>query len=188
MILQEDARKAGVGLELQLMDNASSFKQIQEKKHQIGWMAWSSQGLSPRYWEHFHSVNANETQTNNITNNADPAMDELITAYRDSVDREERIALAHRLEQMVHDSGVVIPTFQVPYTREGAWRWVKLPPWLGTRASGTLFNSQAMSAGSFSAGGLFWIDQQEKERTLQAKEDGVALGDVTVINTDYRAP
>ncbi len=187
VILQEDARKAGVELELQLLDSASSFKQIQEKKHQIGWMAWSSQGLSPRYWEHFHSDNAGVTQTNNITNHADPAMDELIMAFRNSVDRQERIALAQRLEQMVHDSGVVIPTFQVPYTREGAWRWVKLPSGLGTRTTGTLFNSQANSAGIFSAGGLFWIDEAEKERTLQAKDDGVTLGPVTVVNADHRA-
>ena len=78
-----------------------------------------------------------------------PTLDELIMTYRASSDPAERVALARRLEQMVHDSGVVIPTFQVPYTREGAWRWLKLPAGLGTRTTGALFNSQALSAGIF---------------------------------------
>ena len=188
VVLQEEAKKAGVELELQLLDASNAFKQMQEKKHQIAWMSWGSSGLSPRYWEHFHSVNANKTQTNNITNHADPVMDELIMTYRESSDLGERVALARRLEQMVHDSGVVIPTFQVPYAREGAWRWLKLPPWLGTRTSGALFNSQAVSAGIFSSGGLFWIDEEEKERVLRAKDDGVAFEPVTVINTEFGNP
>ncbi len=187
VILKEEAKKAGISLELQLLDSSGAFKQMQEKKHQIAWMTWNSSGLTPRYWEHFHSVNANKTQTNNLANHADPVMDELILAFRASADMGERVALAHRLEQMVHDSGVVIPTFQVPYTRAGAWRWVKLPEWLGTRTSASLFNSQPNSAGSFSAGGLFWIDAEEKERTLEAKAEGRAFEPATIVNTMYQA-
>ncbi len=187
VVLKEEAKKAGVSLELQLLDSSGSFKQMQEKKHQIAWMAWSSSGLSPRYWEHFHSVNANKTQTNNLANYGDPVMDELILAFRASADFRERVELAHRLERMVYDAGVVIPTFQVPYTRAGAWRWVKIPEWLGTRTSGSLFNSQALSAGIFSSGGLFWIDADEKERTLRAKDEGRTFEPVTIVNTEYRA-
>ena len=186
VILQEEAKKAGVHLELQLLDSSSSFKTMQEKKHQIAWMAWNSSGLSPRYWEHFHSVNANKTQTNNLANHSNPEMDELIMAYRASSDMDERIAMAHRLEQMVHDSGVVIPTFAVPYTREAAWRWVKLPESLGTRTSGSLFNPQRLSAGIFESGGLFWIDEDEKERTLAAQNDGETFEPVVAVNADHR--
>ena len=186
VVLKEEAKKAGVSLELQLLDASGAFKQMQEKKHQIAWMAWNSSGLSPRYWEHFHSANANRPQTNNLANYSDPVMDELILAFRASADFGERVDLAHRLEQMVHDAGVVIPTFQVPYTRAGAWRWVKLPDWLGTRTSDSLFNSQAFSAGIFSAGGLFWIDSKEKERTLEAKEEGRVFEPAIIVNTTYR--
>ena len=187
VILREEARKAGIELELSLRDSSGAFKQMQEKKHQIAWMTWASQGLSPRYWEHFHSDNANRTQTNNITNFADPVMDELIMAYRTSTNQAERVALAHRLEQKVHDAGIVIPTFQVPYTRESAWRWMKLPSWLGMRTSGSLFNSQALSAGLFSSGGLFWIDTEEKKRILEAKDDGQKFEPIKIIDTNYRA-
>ena len=44
VILREEAKKAGIELELSLLDSASSFKQMQEKKHQIAWMTWATQG------------------------------------------------------------------------------------------------------------------------------------------------
>ena len=185
VVLQEDAKKAGVELQLDLLDSAGSFKKMREKKHQIAWMGWAAGGLAPGYWEHFHSVNAGKPQTNNLTNHANPEMDPLIMAYRVSASLEERVALARRLEQMVHDSGVVIPTFRVPYTRAGAWRWVKLPKWLGTRTAASLFSPFA-DTGGFSGGGLFWIDIDEKRRTRDAKDDGEAFEPQTIVNTTYR--
>jgi microcin C transport system substrate-binding protein len=186
VILKEEARKAGIDLVLQLMDGASAFKQMQEKKHQIAWMGWNTSGVAPRYWEHFHSVNAHRVQTNNITNHDDPKMDALIDEYRASTEKARRIELARELEQMVHDSGSVIPTFKVPYTREAAWRWIRLPENLGTRTTGTLFNPLALSAGMYSAGGLFWIDVPLKQEIRDAKRRGDTYPPVLVINEQYR--
>lgn len=186
VVLKEEAKKAGLELQLQLLDSSASFKQMQEKKHQIAWMGWASQGLSPRYWEHFHSVNANKPQTNNITNHSNPVMDDLIMEFRASSSLEHRIELAHQLEQMVFDSGVFIPTFSVPYTREAAWRWVVIPEWLGTETSGSLYNTQALSSGIFSSGGLLWIDEELKEETLAAKNQGELFAKVEIKNTEYK--
>ncbi len=186
VILKEEATKAGVELILQLLDPASAFKKMQEKKHQIAWMTWSSAGLAPRYWEHFHSENANKPQTNNLANHSTPEMDALIMEYRASSVKAERVQLAQRLEKMVHDAGVVIPTFQVPYTREAAWRWVKLPDWMGTRTTGALFNAQEISAGMYSSGGLFWLDVDGKEETLKARKEGRDFEPITLKNTKYR--
>ena len=186
VILKEEAKKAGLELELQLLDASAAFKKQQEKKHQISWGGWASQGLSPRYWEHFHSDNAKRTQTNNITAWADPEMDKLIMRFRGSSELVERIELAHRLEQMVHDSGAIVPSFQVPYTREAAWRWIRVPQSVGTPTSRSIFNSQANSAGIFSSGGLFWIDPDIKEETLEAKSNGDSFGAVTILQHDYR--
>ena len=186
VVLKEEAKKAGVELQLHLLDSSASFKQMQEKKHEIAWMGWSSSGLSPRYWEHFHSVNANKPQTNNITNHANPDMDELIMEFRASSDLDRRIELAHQLERMVFDSAVFIPTFAVPYTREAAWRWVVIPEWLGTETSGSLHNTQALSSGLFSSGGLLWIDEDLKQETLAAKDAGEMFASVQILNTDHK--
>ncbi|MCY3884028.1 MAG: extracellular solute-binding protein [Gammaproteobacteria bacterium] len=185
VVIQEEAKKTGLELQLQLLDSAASFKQMREKKHQLAWMGWASSGIAPTYWEFFHSVNANVTQSNNLTNHANPAMDELIMQYRHSGDRRERVALAHLLEQMVHDAAVVIPRTKVPFTREAAWRWVELPEWRGTRHSNALFNSQAPSQ-MYSGGGLFWINEEKKKEVLNAKKEGRRLDEIVVIDETYR--
>lgn len=185
VVIQEEAKKAGLELQLHLLDPSTAFKQMREKKHQLGWMGWASSGVAPRYWEHFHSDNANETQTNNITNHANPAMDELIMKFRASADRGELISLAHQLEQLVHESAVVIPRTKAPFTRQGAWRWLELPEWLGTRHSTALFNSQPSSQ-MYSGGGLFWINEEKKQEILEAKREDRAMAKLVVVDETYR--
>ncbi|HTK97627.1 MAG TPA: extracellular solute-binding protein [Pseudomonadales bacterium] len=186
VVLREEAKKAGIELELALLDSASAFKQMQEKKHQIAWMTWASQGISPEYWQFFHSVNAHVPQTNNLMNHDDPVMDKLIDAYRASSAKSERVELAHQLEQMVFDSGAIISSFKVPYTREAAWNWVKLPAWLGTRTTDQLFDPLELSAGVYSAGGLFWIDVDEKRRIRAAMAAGERFAPVLKKDETYR--
>ena len=185
VVLREEAKKAGVDLRLELLDPSASFKKMLEKKHEIAWLTWSSSGFSPRYWEHFHSANANKPQNNNVTNTSIPEMDPLIMQFRASANLEERIGLAHILERMVHDHGAVIPTYQVPYTRDAAWRWIELPEWLGTETSGSLINSQATSQG-YSSGGLFWINEERKKEILALKAKRKKMEPLTIIDQTYR--
>ena len=112
-------------------------------------------------------------------------MDRLIDAYRASATKAERVQLTRAIEQVVYDAGIVIPTFRVPYTRAGAWRWIKLPEGLATRTSGSLF-SPFEGSGGFSGGGLFWIDIEAKRETRDAKKRGRAFEPATIVNTDYR--
>lgn len=181
VLLKEEALKAGINLQLQLLDDSAAFKQILEKKHQIAWMGWSGGGLSPRYWQHYHSDNAHKPQTNNITNLDDPALDEMIMRYRSTTEKQQRINLAHQIEKTIHDSGVFIPSFKVPYTRSANWRWIKLPKHLGTRTTDNLFDVM-----SSSSGGLFWIDPQIKKQTKEAEKQGQAFSPVEVIDTTWK--
>ncbi len=186
VVLKEEAKKAGVELVLQLTDGANSFKQIQEKNHQIGWMTWAGGGIIPRFWEFYHTDNAHKTQTNNTTNFSDPQMDALIDRYRASRSTEERVAIAHEMEQMVHDSGVLIPTFKVPFVRQGAWRWLRLPEHRGTRKSPSLFDPlPSTGLVTYQTGGLFWIDPELKQQTLDAKKRGESFTAEPIIDKRY---
>lgn len=177
VLLREEARKAGIELNLQLLDSSAAFKQILEKQHQITWMAWGA-SLTPRFWQHYHSDNAGKPQTNNITNTADPEMDRLIMEYRAASDKETRVRLAHTLEQMVHDSGVFIPTYKIPYTREAYWRWLRLPEHYASRTTEAIFNPLVE--------GLFWIDQDIKAETLAARARGETFEVVNITDTTWR--
>jgi microcin C transport system substrate-binding protein len=180
VVLKEEAKKAGVELRLQRMDPSASYKKVMEKKHQVAWMGWST-SLRPRFWEHYHSINANKPQTNNITNTADPLLDEMIDAYRDSLDSEERIDLSLRMQEKIHEIGPFVPTFMVPYVREAYWRWWRLPETPGTKNSGSLF-----SPFDSATGGLFWYDKAREEETKEAMKEGEVFEPVTRTDTTYQ--
>lgn len=185
VILKEEARKAGIELQLKLLDSSAFFKQVLEKNHQIASLGWSGGGLSPEYRQFYHSENANKPQTNNITNFADPEMDALIDAYRSELDRGKRIVMAHRMEQKIHDSAVMIPTFKVPYFREAYWAWIRLPedPSLQTRYATRSSDSAVEAMGS----GLFWIDLKEKNRIRALRRSGTPLSaPVTIIDETWK--
>ena len=180
VVLKEEAKKAGIELRLLKLDPATAFKKVLEKRHDVAWVAWGV-GLRPHFWEFWHSVNAHKGQTNNITNTDDPEMDKLIDAYRESLDEDERIDLAHRIQQRVHEIGAVVPTFMVPYFREVYWRWWRFPKPPATRTSGSLFEEFGSSSG-----GLFWFDPQRQEETLKAMDEGIAFEPVTLVDETYK--
>jgi microcin C transport system substrate-binding protein len=183
VVLREEARKAGVELNLQLQDASASFKQTLEKKHQIAFMAWSPQHI-PAFWEHYHSDNAHIPQTNNITATDDPELDALIIEQRDATDLETRVRLAHVIQQRVWDIAGFIPLYKVPYTREAYWRWLKLPETHGTRMTDPYLFDPLSEA--LRTDGLFWIDEDVKRETLEARRTGRAFAPVSIVDETWR--
>ena len=179
VVLKEEAKKAGIELLLQQSDPTAAFKKFLEKNFDVAWMGWST-SLRPQYWEHFHSINAHKPQTNNITNTDDPEMDKLIDAYRNSLDEKERIRLSQEIQQKIHDIGMFVPTFMVPYVREACWRWWRLPDPPGTRHSGSLFDPFGSATG-----GMFWFDKKLHDETREAMKSDQAFEPVTLIDKTY---
>jgi microcin C transport system substrate-binding protein len=180
IVLAEEAKKAGIELRLQYIEQTSFYKSVREKKHDIAWLGWST-GFRPAYWQHFHSDNANKAQTNNITNLSNPVIDDLINKYRQSTEEKERIQIAHQLESEIAKQTIFIPSTMAPFTRAGFWRWLKLPETDGTKTSQSLFNPFHPTQG-----GLFWIDAEIKIDSLSAKRSGKGFEASTIINTDYQ--
>lgn len=162
VVLKEEALKAGIELLLERLDPTAAFKKILEKKHDIAWMGWST-NLRPSYWQGWHSDNAHKTQTNNITNTDVKNLDVLIEQYRASIKEKERIELSLKIQRLIHDTAAFVPTFMVPYVRQGYWRWLNLPDFYGTKRSDNLFEPF-----SSTTGGLFWIDMKKKKETFDA--------------------
>jgi len=180
VVLKEEARKAGVELLLDRLDPAAMFKKILEKKHDVAWMGWST-NLRPSYWQGWHSDNAHRPQTNNITNTDDPELDKLIDRYRASLDENERMSLSRKIQRRIYETGAFVPTFMIPYVRQAYWRWVKLPEFHGTKRSDNLFDPF-----SSTTGGLFWISQDEKLRTLEALKTGRTFAPVIIVDRQFK--
>ncbi|MFC1521668.1 extracellular solute-binding protein [Elusimicrobiota bacterium] len=171
VVIKEEAKKAGIEIKLQLLDSAAAFKAMLEKKHEVAWGGLST-GIRPAYRQSYHSVNAHKTQTNNFTNTDDPEMDRLIGLYRNSLNNKERAALSKKIIAGIHETGAIIPTFSIPYFREGYWKWVEFPENLTKR------NEYVTDYG------LFWINKEVKEETLRAFKRREPLGKTIKIN-DY---
>lgn len=179
--LREKAKLAGVDLELNLIDGSSMFKFVLEKKHQISFHDMGTSSI-PAYWEYFYSTNANKPQTNNFTNYSSPELDKLIDAFRSEFDSQKKRALSRQIQQQIDDAKVIISGFMVPYTRVGFWRYLKFPEQFMTKQTNYLF----LGGGFMGSMSTFWIDQDEKEKTLQAKRDDVAFEPKIWLDETYK--
>jgi microcin C transport system substrate-binding protein len=163
-ILREEARKAGLDFTIEILDQTTAFKKIDEKHHQIAFMAMNV-GIPkyPDYRQEYYSTAANKPQTNNFTNTVDPEMDKLIDAYDRAQTMDEIRRLALQLEQRIYDNAAFIPAFEQPFYRAGYWRWIKWPEGFNVRFSIDEYPY---------AGGLYWIDEDAKKETLNARNSG----------------
>ncbi|MBU8910798.1 MAG: extracellular solute-binding protein, partial [Desulfobacterales bacterium] len=180
VVLKEEALKAGIELLLERLDSTAMFKKFLEKKHDVAWMGWST-NIRPSYWQGWHSDNAHKPQTNNITNTDDPGLDELIDKYRASLNEKDRIELSIKIQHAIHETGAFVPTFMVPYVRLGYWRWLELPDFHGTRRSDSLFDPF-----STTTGGLFWIDAEKKNETLNAIKKDKVFQPVVIVDEKFK--
>jgi microcin C transport system substrate-binding protein len=184
VVLKEEAKKAGIELKLELLDSSAAYKKEMEKKHEVVFTSWEDPNLRPDPWQSFHSENAHKPQTNNITNTDDPELDILIAASRISRDTNERITLAHQIQQKIDDICCWVPLYQVPYIRSLSWRWVRLPETLGAKTSKDLF--ELFEPWESKYGGFFWIDEDIKKETLDAMKSGKSFEPVTIIDETYK--
>lgn len=178
-VLQEEAKKAGLNFELNLLAGAQGFKAMLEKNHNAGFVGMGA-GMLPAYWEYFHSENAKE-QTNNFTMTSDPELDALITTYREEFDTATRVKAAHSIQEWVMADAAFIPTYSVPFTRAAHWSWLKLPE----KAAG-LEDSLFCSGGLSDCYGRFWVDAEVKAKVEAAMKSGEKFEPVTRIDTTWK--
>jgi microcin C transport system substrate-binding protein len=165
-ILRQEAAKAGLELNIEILDENTGAKKIDEKHHQIAFIALSTpNGKYPDYRQYYYSVYANKPQNNNLTNTVDPEMDKLIDAYDKAESMDEIRSLAAKLEQKVYDNAAFIPAFKMPFYRAAYWRWIKWPKGFGVRSGQTLGEDTTQN-------GLYWIDEDAKKETLDARNSG----------------
>jgi microcin C transport system substrate-binding protein len=169
-ILRQEAAKAGLELNIEILDETTAFKKISEKHAQISFSALSpSVEKYPRYWESFDSSQANRPNTNNFTDTADPEMDKLIAAYGKARTMDEIRRLAHELELRIRYDAAFIPAFEFDYFRGAYWRWVKFPATFATRESLGIPGHNGLDFG------LFWIDESARAAVKAAAHDGPPL-------------
>jgi microcin C transport system substrate-binding protein len=179
VILQEDARKAGIELKLQQMDPALAFRSFRDKTHQIAFVAWSI-AYRPEYRSRFHSSFAHKPQSSNYSNTASQVLDQLIEEYEHASDDRKRIEKAHAIQNFVFEDSSYITLFEVPYYRLAYWSWIQFPEIPGTKST------DGLSFFASATGGLFWIDGDRQKLVMAARKQGQRLPTRTFIDTTFR--
>jgi microcin C transport system substrate-binding protein len=174
-VLREQARPAGLELNVEILEQTAAWAKADQKKHDIVLTGLNvSVELYPRFWESFAGENAFEkdangqldrtkvkTDTNNQTSTADPEIDKLIDQYRKTADFTEICCLAKQLIALLHEDASFVPGWVAPFWRIGAWRWLRFP------RDGNVMQSRVPD--DFH---MFWIDQDLKRETLEARRTG----------------
>ncbi len=181
VVLKEEAKKAGVELTLQKLDGAASFKSMLENQHEIAYTGWGAQDRM-QYWGQYHSDNAHKPQKNNFGNVADKVLDPWLIAYKDEFDETKKAALAHKIQQRIHDEAYTVTLWAAPYIRFGHWRWMKFPDPVASKGS----KDTTIYPFDGDWGGVFWIDEEVKKETKAAMKAGKKFPPVLIKDTRHK--
>ena len=179
--LKEEALKAGVEYKLEGIDGVAGYQKVMRKEHDITLWGWGTSPPFPRYREGFHSDNAFDengnpkAQTNNISCYANPEVDKLADAIRNATDEETIERSSKRIEEILNEDAVWIPGYARDFYRVGFWRWMNWP---------YDFNVMMNREGYESF--VWWIDVEEKKRTLDAMKRGEKFPEVNAVYDQYR--
>jgi microcin C transport system substrate-binding protein len=175
-ILQTQARKAGLDIVIDSLDRTAFFTKVFEKKYQLAIHSWNTgySKLPLLQWE-LRGVDAGKPSNFNTTNIEDARLDELINEWDQLQDPERAKAVAHEVQERVHDFAAWVPGLTVDYQRWGYWRWVKWPDYF-----------QVPRYFFFMKTGVFWIDEEVRVETQQAMQNGLTFPPQTITYERWR--
>lgn len=183
--LKEDARRCGLELQPDSLDATVSYRKVMEKRHQATFWSWGFPPPHPSLYQAFYSGYAYDEKgnvvpyTNNINNYSNPVMDKLVNDERDATNEEELAAISFAIQKLVHDEGIWVPGWTMDFARLGYWRWVRWPNAESTRFCFPLVYEPTESY-------LYWIDEEIKEETLEAKREGKVFPEVEAVYEQFR--
>lgn len=184
-MLKEDAKKAGLDLQLDELDANVNFRKVQEKRHQAAHWAWGFMPPFPRTHQSFHSSFAYDEKgntvpySNNINSIAHNELDKAVEAERQAKTEDELQTASWQVQQLVYDLALWAPLHVPDFSRVGYWHWVKWP-----RSQETEFSHPMVFDPTESH--LYWVDEKAIEETHLAKQTGTPLPEQDLIFDQYR--
>jgi len=158
-LLKEEALRAGLELQLDVMDPTAYFTKIFEKNFQLSLHSWNT-GYSPLpafEWE-LRGVDAGKSQNFNTTNINDPGLDELLAAWDKNADPDIAEKLSHEAQQRIHDYAAWVPGLMADFHRMGYWRWVQFPDYF-----------QVPRYFFFLESGVYWLDEDRRAEMMRPR-------------------
>ena len=174
-VMQQEFRRAGVDLKLQLLEPGTAFERGIERKYEMT-MTGRTTGFYPEPRQYLHSEFKATTNNNNIWGFGTDEVDGLIQIYEEDLDPAARLEAMHRIDEIVHEEAFYIPFWDAPYTRLVYWDYVQFPEFYLPRRNQTLNLTDWM---------VYWIDPERRARLEQAMASGEAFPVDPELDKDY---
>ncbi len=162
-IFQEDLKKAGIDLQLKLLDWTARIKLMEEYKFDMATMAWTGL-LFPNPESSFHSNLADVHHTNNITGVKNSEIDEILEKYREMFDLNERIEAIRKLDGILYQEHPYILDWYGPFNRILYWNHFGMPE--------SYFTKFGNYRNIFT---LWWYEEEKAKALKEAMNNGNSL-------------
>ena len=172
-VMQQEYRRAGVDMRLQLLEPGTAFERGLERKYEMT-VTGRTSSLYPVPRQYLHTEFQAETNNNNIWGFGTEEVDALIQIYEEDLDLQDRLDALHRVDEIVHEEAFYIPFWMAPYIRIVHWDYLQFPEFYFPRRTQSITDWM-----------VYWIDPARRERLEAAMAAGEALPVDDQIDKDY---
>lgn len=172
-VMQQEFRRAGVDMRLQLLEPGTAFERGLERSYEMT-VTGRTSSLFPAPRQYLHTEFKAETNNNNIWGFGTEEVDELIEIYEEDLDPEARLEATQRIDEIVHDEAFYIPFWDAPYIRLVYWDYVKFPEFYLPRRTQQLTDYM-----------VFWIDEEARAQLAEDMAAGRVYPVDEQIDKDY---
>jgi microcin C transport system substrate-binding protein len=173
--MQQEFRRAGVDIKLQLLEPGTAFERGIERKYEMT-MTGRTTGFYPEPRQYLHSEFKATTNNNNIWGFGTDEVDALIQIYEEDLDPAARLEAMYRIDEIVHEEAFYIPFWDAPYTRLVYWDYIRFPEFYLPRRNQTMNITDWM---------VYWIDPEKRTALEEAMERGEAFPMDEELDKDY---
>lgn len=172
-VIQQDFRRAGVDMQLRLLEPGAAFERALERKYEMTLVGYTS-GFYPDPRQYLGTEYKKTTNNNDIWGFGTKEVDGLIRIYERDPDAAARIAAMHRIDDIVHDDAFYIPFWRSPFIRIAYWDYLRFPDFYLPRRTEQLSDWL-----------VYWIDPARKDALARDMRDGKAYPVDPEIDKDY---
>lgn len=158
-VIQQDFRRAGVDMRLQLLEPGTAFERGLERKYEMT-MTGRTTGFYPSPRQYIGLEFKNAKNNNNIWGFGSEEVDQLITTYETDMALQARQLAMHKIDAIVHDEAFYIPFWSAPYIRIAHWDYLRFPEFYLPRRTEQLTDYL-----------VYWIDPKRQAELKQAMQD-----------------
>lgn len=171
-IVQQIYKRAGIEMQLKLLEGATSFNRALERKYEAIIISYTG-GFYPEPKQYFHSEFKKTTNNNDIWGYGTPETDKLIDIYNFNMDKQARLDAMHKLDAIIQDEAFYIPFWDAPYIRMLYWDQLCWPKFYLPKRTEQITDWQ-----------VFWIDPAKKQKLDAAIAANQSLAPDTQVDED----